>query len=137
MTGERLIAVASEDSSGLDSQVSAHFGRCPFYVLVHVNGDTVVRSQVAANPHFGEHRPGMMPRFIHGLGAKVIIAGGMGPRAIDMFHDFGMDVATGAVGSVEEVIGAYLRGEHRGVVPCAHDHPDSCGEPARQVGKSP
>jgi len=88
MTGERLIAVASEDSSGLDGEVSAHFGRCPFYVLVHVNGDTVVRSQVAANPHFDEHRPGMMPQFIHSLGADVIIAGGMGPRAIDMFHGY-------------------------------------------------
>jgi predicted Fe-Mo cluster-binding NifX family protein len=114
MTAEKLIAVASEDPSGLDGRVSAHFGRCPYYVLVHVNGDTILRSQVAANPHFGEHRPGMMPRFIHGLGASVIIAGGMGPRAIDMFHDFGMDVATGAMGTVEQVLGAYLRGEHGG-----------------------
>jgi predicted Fe-Mo cluster-binding NifX family protein len=127
MSEKRLIAVASEDACGLTGQVSPHFGRCPFYVLVHVNGDTVVRSQVAANPHFDEHRPGMMPRFIRDLGANVIIAGGMGPRAIDMFHGYGIDVATGAVGSVEEVLGAYLRGEHRGVVPCAHDHPDSCG----------
>ena len=58
MSEERLIAVASEDSCGLDGQVSAHFGRCPFYVLAHVEGGTVVRSQVAANPHFDEHRPG-------------------------------------------------------------------------------
>jgi predicted Fe-Mo cluster-binding NifX family protein len=105
-------------------------------VLIHTKGDTVVRSQVAANPHFGEHRPGMMPRFIHGLGANVIIAGGMGPRAIDMFHGFGMDVATGAVGSVEEVLGAYLRGEHHGVSPCAHDHPDSCGGHGHQGGEN-
>ena len=101
MTEERLIAVASEDSSGLEGQVSAHFGRCPFYVLAHVNGDTVVQSQVVANPHFGEHRPGMMPQFIHGLGANVIIAGGMGPRAIEMFHGFGIEVATGATGPVQ------------------------------------
>lgn len=136
MTEDRLIAVASEDSSGLDGRVSAHFGRCPFYVLVHVKGDTVIRSQVAANPHFGEHRPGLMPQFIHGLGANVIIAGGMGPRAIDMFHGFGMDVATGAIGTVEEVLGAYLRGEHRGVVPCAHDHPESCGGNGQRGGES-
>jgi predicted Fe-Mo cluster-binding NifX family protein len=135
MSQERLIAVASEDSSGLDGRVSPHFGRCPFYVLVQVNGDTVVRSQIAANPHFGEHRPGMMPRFIRDLGAKVIIAGGMGPRAVDMFHRYGIDVATGAVGSVEEVLGAYLSGQHRGVVPCAHDHPESCGGGERRGGR--
>jgi hypothetical protein len=45
-----------------------------------------------------------------------------------MFHGFGIDVATGATGAVEEVLAAYLRGEHRGVVPCAHDHPNSCHE---------
>ncbi len=127
MSEERLIAIAAEDARGFEGQVSAHFGRCPYYVLAEVEGTMATVSRVVPNPHFGEHRPGMMPRFIHDLGADVIIAGGMGPRAIDMFHGFGMDVATGAVGSVEEVIGAYLRGEHRGVVPCAHDHPDSCG----------
>ena len=31
----------------------------------------------------------------------------MGPKAIDMFHGFGIDVATGATGAVEEVLGAY------------------------------
>ena len=80
------------------------------------------------NPHFNAHKPGVLPEFVRDLGANVIIAGGMGPRAIDMFHGYGIDVATGTVGAVAAVVEAYLRGEHRGVVPCAHDHPDSCGE---------
>ncbi len=126
MSEERLIAVAAEDDRGLDGEVSGHFGRCPFYVLVEANGDTVSGSSVVANPYLDLHRPGMMPRFIRDMGADVIIAGGMGPRAIDMFHGFGIDVATGATGAVQEVLGAYLRGEHRGVVPCAHDHASSC-----------
>jgi predicted Fe-Mo cluster-binding NifX family protein len=128
MSGERRIAVAAEDDRGFDGQVSAHFGRCPYYVLVEANGGTVAGSRVVANPYFDLHRPGVMPRFIRDMGADVIIAGGMGPRAIGMFHGFGIDVATGATGSVEEVLGAYLRGEHQGVVPCAHDHPSSCHE---------
>jgi predicted Fe-Mo cluster-binding NifX family protein len=127
MSEERLIAVAADDDRGLGGQVSAHFGRCPYYVLVEANGGTVAGSRVVANPYFDLHRPGVMPRFIRDMGANVIIAGGMGPRAIDMFHGFGIDVATGATGAVQEVLGAYLRGEHRGVVPCAHDHPESCG----------
>jgi predicted Fe-Mo cluster-binding NifX family protein len=68
-----------------------------------------------------------VPEFVHDLEANVIIAGGMGPRAIDMFHGFGIDVATGLTGEIEKVLRAYLSGEHRGVMPCAHDHPDSCG----------
>jgi predicted Fe-Mo cluster-binding NifX family protein len=128
MSKERLIAIAAEDSRGLDGEVSAHFGRCPFYVVVKANGEAETEFQiVVANPHFDSHQPGMMPRFIRGLGANVIIAGGMGPRAIDMFHGFGIDVATGATGTVEEALGAYLRGEYRGVVPCAGGHKDGCG----------
>ena len=135
MNEKRTIAIASEDDRGLGGEVSAHFGRCPYYVLVEANGGTVIGSRIVANPYFDLHRPGVMPRFVREIGADVIIAGGMGPKAIDMFHGFGIDVATGATGAVEEVLGAYLRGEHRGVVPCAHDHPESCGEHGRPAGK--
>ena len=134
MNEKRTIAIASEDDRGLSGKVSAHFGRCPYYVLVEANGGTVIGSRVVSNPYFDLHRPGVMPRFIRDIGANVIVAGGMGPKAIDMFHGFDIDVATGATGAVEEVLGAYLRGEHRGVVPCAHDHPDSCGEHGRSAG---
>ena len=128
MSEERLIAVAAEDDRGLDGEVGGHFGRCPYYVLVEANGNTVAGSRVVANPYFDMHRPGVMPRFIRDLGTNVIIAGGMGPRAIGMFHDFGIDVATGASGTVEDALGAYLRGERRGVVPCSGGHKDGCGE---------
>jgi predicted Fe-Mo cluster-binding NifX family protein len=127
MSEKKIIAIATEDDRGMNGEVSAHFGRCPFYVLAETEDGKVTGSRVVANPHFGAHQPGVMPRFINGLGVDVIIAGGMGPRAIDMFHGFGIDVATGALGVVEKVLQAYLNGEHRGVVPCKHDHPDSCG----------
>jgi len=129
MQGVKVIAVAAEDELGLEGQVSGHFGRCPAYVLVETKGADVVGSRVVRNPHYGNHQPGQMPTFIHGLGAHAILAGGMGPRAVDMFHEFNMEVATGAVGKVRNVVAAYLRGEIKGIVPCAHDHPESCGDP--------
>ena len=51
----------------------------------------------------------------------------MGPRAVQLFNSHGIEVATGAVGRVGSVLAAYLRGELRGIVPCQHDHPESCG----------
>jgi predicted Fe-Mo cluster-binding NifX family protein len=134
MSEERVIVVAAEDACGLDGEVSAHFGRCPFFLLAEANGTTATVSEVVPNPYRDVHQPGAVPRFIRDMGADVIIAGGMGPRAIEMFHGFGIDVATGATGTVTTVLGAYLRGEHRGLVPCAHDHPDSCGGHGRQMG---
>jgi ATP-binding protein involved in chromosome partitioning len=121
------IAIAAEDDKGLDGQVSMHFGRCPYYVMAEVKDGKVIGSRVEKNEHFGNHQPGQMPVYIRDLGANVILAGGMGPRAVDMFHSFGIEVATGAVGNVGKVLDAYLRDEIKGIVPCEHDHPDSCG----------
>jgi predicted Fe-Mo cluster-binding NifX family protein len=136
MSEERIIVVAAEDACGFDGEVSAHFGRCPFFLLAEANGTRATVSEVVPNPYRDSHRPGAVPRFIRDMGADVIIAGGMGPRAIEMFHDFGIDVATGATGAVTTVLGAYLRGEHQGVARCAHDHPSSCHEhsPRRRGG---
>ena len=131
MSDQRLIAIAAEDTRGFEGQVSAHFGRCPFYVLAEVDGTMATVSRVVPNPHSRAHRPGATPQFIHELGADVIIAGGMGPRAIDMFRGFGIDVATGSVGTVEEVLGSYLRGQHLGGTPCAGPHRYGCGEQRR------
>jgi predicted Fe-Mo cluster-binding NifX family protein len=59
-----------------------------------------------------------------------MIAGGMGPKAIDFFHQFGIDVVTGAQGRVRDVVEAYLRGEISGIIPCEHQDHD-CKEEGR------
>lgn len=127
MTNPKLIAIAAEDNRGLAGEVSAHFGRCPAYVMAQVAGGRIEGAEVVQNPYYEGHQPGVMPYFISQLGANVILAGGMGPRAVALFHGFGIEVATGAVGNVRKVLEAYLRGEVSGIVPCAHDHQDSCG----------
>ena len=123
----RQIAIAAQDDRGLEGEVSQHFGRCPFYVLAKVDGRTVTDSEVRTNSHYGNHQPSQMPLFIKDMGADVILAGGMGPRAIALFSQMGIEVATGAVGRVGAVLEAYLDGRIKGIVPCAHDHEDSCG----------
>ena len=47
---------------------------------------------------------------------------------VSRLADFGIEVVTEATGTVEEVLAAYLRGEHRGVMPCAGGHGDGCSE---------
>jgi len=130
--GEEMkrIALASEDGTGLDGSLSAHFGRCPFYTFVNVEGDRILGFEVLKNPYFPNHQPGVIPQFIHSQKANVMIAGGMGPRAIDFFTQFGIDVATGVQGKVRDIVEAYLRGEIQGVVACEH-HDHECEEEKR------
>jgi predicted Fe-Mo cluster-binding NifX family protein len=136
----RLVAVASEDNRGLEGEVSAHFGRCPFVTLVEVDGDSIAGHTVVPNPNFQQHRPGAMPRFIRSLGANVILSGGMGPRAVAAFEAVGIDVATGSLGPVRQVVQAYLDGGLRGTVPCEHEggHGNGdCKEHHQGAGQGP
>ena len=125
----KKIALACEDNQGLDGQISQHSGRCPYYLLVEVEGSEIKKTDAVDNPYYDDHIPGMVPKFINEQGANVMVAGGMGPRAIDMFSNFGIEVVTGAVGNTGNVLQAYLKGEISGVEPCKHDHPgdhDNC-----------
>ncbi len=120
------IAVATDDNKGLEGHVSQHFGRCPYYALAAVESGRVVGCEIQENPFFDNHQPGQIPPFIETLGANVIIAGGMGPRAIQLFASLNIDVATGVVGTVNDAVEAYINGQIQGTVPCSHDHPNSC-----------
>ncbi|MEN8150613.1 MAG: NifB/NifX family molybdenum-iron cluster-binding protein [Planctomycetota bacterium] len=120
------VAVAAADELGLDGPVSAHFGRCPAYVVAEVRGEEVTGNEVVANPHFANHAPGQVPRFLADLRADVVLAGGMGPRAVHILQNHGIEVATGATGTIRDAIHSWIRGT-RGITPCAGDHPDSCG----------
>lgn len=119
--GKKRIAVAAEDDGGLEANVSAHFGRCPYYTMVDVEGDKIALSYKVENPFYGAHgNPGQVPSFIRDQGAHVIIAGGMGQRAVGFFDQFGIEAVTGAAGKVEAVVEAYLKGALKGYDPCVH-----------------
>ena len=119
----RRIALATEDNQGLNGQISQHFGRCPYYLIVDVEELEIEKTESVDNPYYNSHAPGMVPQFINEQGVNVMIAGGMGPRAIDMFTSLGIESVSGATGNVGNVLQAYLRGEITGVEACQHDHP--------------
>jgi predicted Fe-Mo cluster-binding NifX family protein len=112
------IAVSVDDSNGLDGVVSPHFGRCPYYVLVDLDGQEVSKVSAVQNPCFGQHRPGEVPSFIQSQGADVMLAGGMGRRAIGFFQQYGIQAATGATGTVRYALEQYLGGALREAEPC-------------------
>ena len=112
------IAISAENNNGLHSLVSGHFGRCPYFILVDVEGQEVKTVTAINNPYYGNHAPGQVPAFINSQGANVMLAGGMGHRAVDFFQEYGIQVATGAAGSVGESVQRFLRGELTGAAPC-------------------
>jgi len=123
------VAISADSNNGLDSVVSPHFGRCPYYVLVDVDGREVSEVSAVENPCYGQHRPGEVPGFIQSQGADVMLAGGMGRRAVGFFQQYGIQAVTGASGTVRQALEQYLDGALRGAEPCresvAHEHQDA------------
>ncbi len=114
------IGVATEDGSGLEAEISRHFGRCPYYVILEVEVGKVKQPvRVIANPYATAHgEPGQVPSFLKEQGIEVIIAGGMGPRAVGFFNQYGIKVVTGASGKVKEGVDSFSKGELKSGEPC-------------------
>lgn len=99
--------------------VTEHFGHCLNFNLFETEEQKIVKQTSVANPG---HRPGFLPLFLKELGVDVIIAGGMGAGAIDIFNQNGIEVIVGAAGNAEENVKAYLSGNLKTTGSVCHQH---------------
>jgi predicted Fe-Mo cluster-binding NifX family protein len=119
----KKIVLTTNDDRGLDGEMSPHFGHCTHFVLAHVDADNrVAATEVHPNPYAERHEPGQIPQYIRSLGADVVVAGGMGGKAIEWFRQLDIEVATGARSGVAETLNAYLAGAVAGAAECRHEH---------------
>ena len=104
-----------------DGKLCLHFGHCQQFTVVDADPDTkgVVRTEQLTPP---PHEPGVLPAWLKELGVSVVIAGGMGARAQQLFAASGIRVVTGASSAppadiVAEFLNATLAS---GSNPCDH-----------------
>jgi len=116
------IAIASEGDF-----VSAHFGRCPHFLIVDIDeAGNIIKQELVENPGFTNHQPGLVPKFLQSIGVDYIIAGGMGPKAVMMLESMGIQVILGVTGKVKDVLNAFLAGTLKGGESlCDHLHEHS------------
>jgi predicted Fe-Mo cluster-binding NifX family protein len=107
--------------------VSGHFGHCEGFALYAYDNGVAEFENVLANPG---HEPGFLPKFLRENKVDVVIAGGMGGRAQDLFKEQGIEVIVGASGSIDDVVELYTKSalKSTGAVCSAHDHKGDCGE---------
>jgi len=114
------LAIATENGA-----VAAHFGRCPLYTLVDIEDGHEVSRQTLENPG---HEPGRIPAFLHEHGANVIVAGGMGRRAQELFDTMGIKQIVGTQGGVDTVVTGCIDGTLEGGESlCSHGDGDGDG----------
>ena len=116
------IAVASEKE-----MVTEHFGHCEGFMIFDTENNQIVKSETIANPG---HKPGFLPNFLADRGVNVIISGGMGGGAVEIFNERNIEVIVGAKGNAKAAVEAYLEGSLKstGSVCHEHQHHDECGK---------
>jgi predicted Fe-Mo cluster-binding NifX family protein len=91
-----------------DGKLAAHFGHCERFALVKTEGGAIKHTSTVTPP---PHEPGVLPAWLHEQGADIIIAGGMGSRAQQLFQENGIKVVVGAPADAPEVlVNQYLSG---------------------------
>lgn len=120
------IAIVSDD----EVNISQHFGRAPYYVVVTVEEGKIIARQTrskAGHQTFAAHQPPKMaPGERHGYDAgsqarhetmadaiadcQVLLAGGMGWGAYEAMKGYGIEPIVTDVRNIDEAVALYLDG---------------------------
>ncbi len=104
---EGMLRIAVPLAGGV---LAMHFGHCERFALIEADertGKVVGREDIDAPPH----QPGLLPGWLAERGVNVVIAGGMGSRALDLFAERGLRVVMGApTDTPESLVAAWLQG---------------------------
>lgn len=110
-----------------------HFGGADAFAFYTINlADRTIGDRVFGAPP--EHGRGVFPSWLRHQGASVILAGGMGPRAVEMFNRMGIEVVLGVDGDhPDALVQRFLDGtleatgqpcHEQGYHDCGHHHGD-------------
>ncbi|NOZ96005.1 MAG: dinitrogenase iron-molybdenum cofactor biosynthesis protein [Acidobacteria bacterium] len=94
---------------GLDAPVDPRFGRAGAFVLVDtetMTAETLESSSADSNHGAGVNAGMTLAR----SGVRALLTGHVGPKAFDVLMAAGIDVHTGASGTVRDAVTAFLDG---------------------------
>ncbi len=105
------ICVTSQGDN-LDSQVDPRFGRCQYFIFIDTDN---LDSEAIKNPNV-EAMGGagiQSGQLVSGKQVKAVLTGNVGPNAFQTLQAAGVEVVTGASGSVKEAVEKYRKGEFK------------------------
>lgn len=93
----------------MNNKLCMHFGHCDVFTIFEVDTDNNIVSKNEEIPP--PHEPGVLPKWLGQMNVNVIIAGGMGMRAQQLFDQYDVKVVVGATSEIpEDIVKAYLNG---------------------------
>ena len=117
----KIIAFPTSDRSTIDG----HFGHTKEFAIYTVKDTDVQEIKFVTPP---PHEPGVLPKFLAEQGIDVIVTGGMGQMAVNLFNRNNIDVLLGAKGRIDVNLNEYLGGFLTSTgSSCDHKHGDHEG----------
>ena len=94
------IVIPTDSKKGLDDPVAEHFGRCNTYTFLDEKGKVI---EIIDNT--GEHGSGsrLPPKLMKKHKADVLLCKGLGPRALNLCKQLGIDVYVIQAETVKEI----------------------------------
>ena len=91
----------------VNDMLTPHFGHCEKFAIVETENNEIVRMGFVYPP---AHQPGVYPGFLASQGVDVIISGGMGMKAQNLFAQNNIEVCIGVSnGSPQILVEQYLQ----------------------------
>ena len=94
------IVVPTNDKKGLDSSIAEHFGRCETYTFLDGKGN-IIKIIDNTSEHMGGI--GFPPELMKKHNANVLLCKGLGPRALNLCEQLGIDVYVYQAETVKEI----------------------------------
>ncbi len=103
------VAVSATGPS-LDAQVDPRFGRCAYFVIVDT--ETMQFESIQNTSQYSFSGAGIQAaQLVASKGVKAVLTGNVGPNAYQALSAAGIQIVTGAYGTVREAVMRYKRGE--------------------------
>ncbi len=105
------IAISSTGKD-LNSQVSEVFGRCPYFLIVEIDDKKVKEFEALENTSVNQTGGAGISaaQTVAGKNVKAVIAGNVGPRALDVLKQFNIQVYK-STGLVSKVTKKFIKAE--------------------------
>ena len=89
-----------------NGELTQHFGHCERFAIVETEDNKIIKEEFVVPPL---HQPGVYPKYLADRGVNVIIAGGMGQQAQELFAMNNIEVYVGiTVDSPKKLVQYYL-----------------------------
>ncbi len=102
------VAFPTLSNKGLDDEIAEHFGRTPTYTIVDLDTNEVKIIENTSEHMGGEGYP---PELLAREGVDVLICGGIGRKALNMFQGYKIKVYIGGKKKVGEALSDFINGK--------------------------